>query len=91
MRNIFDVYSDPGHGWAKVKWSELVALGISKKITGYSHIRGEWAYLEEDQDASTFVQAYEEKKGKKPVFRSHWTNNQSRIRNYPYCSHPVTA
>lgn len=51
------VYSDPGHAWAKVKKSALVKLGIADKITTYSYMRGEYAYLEEDCDLSTFIAA----------------------------------
>lgn len=91
MRNVFDVYSDPGHGWIKVQWKDLVELGISKEITGYSYIRGDWAYLEEDQDAGTFIKAYVAKTGKKPVFRSHSADYRSRIRNYPHFPNQVTA
>jgi ABC-type transport system substrate-binding protein len=78
----FEVYTDPGHGWAKVKISLLEKLGIAKEITSYSYMRGQYAYLEEDQDASTFMQAM--KKAGIPVEFKTYTcaNRMSRIRNY---------
>ena len=53
----FDVLTDPGHGWIKVPKKLLAELGIANKITPYSYMRGDFAYLEEDADASTFFEA----------------------------------
>ena len=53
----YHFYQDAGHGWLKVKKSELFKLGIADKITPYSYQYKEWAYLEEDCDLSTFFQA----------------------------------
>jgi len=78
-------YSDAGHGWAKVHLDLLEELGIRDKITSYSYMRGDYAYLEEDCDVSTLFKAAEAKgmgikwKQMKPA------NNYSRIRSYdPY-------
>lgn len=57
MAKHYDYFTDPGHGWLKVKKSELVALGIADKISSYSYERGEWAYLEEDCDMGAFFNA----------------------------------
>lgn len=54
-------HSDPGHGWLAVKLSDLKMLGIESKITGFSYIKGQTAYLEEDCDMSTFINAAKEK------------------------------
>lgn len=43
-------YSDPGHGWAKVKRSVLQNLGIEEKISEYSYQNGDNVFLEEDCD-----------------------------------------
>jgi hypothetical protein len=51
MRNYVK-YDDPGHGWLRVKISELKNLGIAGKVSGYSYMRGNYASLEEDCDAS---------------------------------------
>ena len=78
----FEVYTDPGHGWVKVKISLLEKLGIAEQITSYSYMRGEYAYLEEDLDATTFRQAMREA-GIPVEFKIYRCGNRlSRIRNY---------
>lgn len=49
--------SDAGHGWLSVKKKELVELGIANKISGYSYMKGQSAYLEEDCDAEIYMDA----------------------------------
>jgi len=82
MRKIFDFYSDPSHGWLKVKKSELKELGIEKKITGYSYQKGEWVYLEEDCDASIFLDAFEKIIMAKYKIKNHISDKRSEIRSY---------
>lgn len=84
MKKSFTMYSDPSHGWLKVKESEVKEVGIEKLITGFSHVRGEYVYLEEDCDAPTFLKAYEEKYGFKPTIVSKYTDRQSRVRKYEW-------
>ena len=81
MKTVFDSYSDPGHGWTKVPIALLKELGIEKQITPYSYQRGEYAYLEEDCDLSTFMRAMEAR-GITPKFRHHIADKRSRIRSY---------
>lgn len=50
-------FADPGHGWLRVSMADLRALGIAGKITEYSYRNGDQAYLEEDLDAGTFLDA----------------------------------
>ena len=83
IKKVFNFYSDPGHGWLKVEKAILRELGIADKISAYSHMRGDCAYLEEDCDATTFYYAYQRKYGFPPVWRSHVADNFSRIRSYP--------
>jgi len=52
-----DYIQDPGHGWFKVKLTQLHKLGIADQISRYSYQRGEWAYLEEDCDATRLFDA----------------------------------
>jgi hypothetical protein len=73
-------FTDAGHGWLRVKKTELEALGIADQITPYSYQYNNWAYLEEDRDMSTFFKA----KG-----WDYWPNtikqvcsNYSKIRSY---------
>ena len=51
------LHSDSGHGWLAVKLGEIKMLGIESDITEYSYIKGKTAYLEEDCDAMTFINA----------------------------------
>lgn len=81
----FRFYSDPGHGWLKVPHKLLRKLGIERDITDFSYSRGEYAFLEEDVDLSTFHNAMLAK-GFQPryVGRSAF-DRRSRIRGYqPY-------
>lgn len=81
------IYSDCGHAWAKVKKTLLHELGIAEKITRCSYQYGEYAYLEEDCDLSTFLVAYFggeipkdwESQLKTITHRS----NYSRVKSYP--------
>ena len=77
----FDFFTDPGHGWVKVKRTLIEKLGLDDKITHFSYVRGDYVYLEEDLDLTTFMKAMKEV-GKTVEFREHSTNNSSRIRNY---------
>ena len=53
----YTYFTDPGHGWLRVKRTELEELGIANEITPFSYARGEWVYLEEDCDMGTFMRA----------------------------------
>jgi len=53
----------PAHGWLRVPLSELDALRIRDNITEYSYEDDLYAYLEEDCDLTTFIEAKERKHG----------------------------
>ena len=53
----YTYFKDPGHGWLRVKRTELESLGIAGDITPYSYAKGQWVYLEEDLDMATFMKA----------------------------------
>ena len=53
-------YDDGSHGWFKVSKYLLSNLGLSDKITDFSYMKGNYAYLEEDCDASLFFNRFEE-------------------------------
>lgn len=53
----YTYFTDPGHGWLRVKRAELNALGIANKISPYSYMRGDYVYLEEDCDMAKFMRA----------------------------------
>jgi hypothetical protein len=82
MKKTFNSYSDPAHGWVQVPLHILVSLGIEDKISRYSYQKGENVYLEEDGDASLFVETFEKVNGCLPIFKHNSTNRQSKIRNY---------
>lgn len=84
MQKTFTFYSDPGHGWVKVHREVLRDLGIDRQITHYSYMSQQYAYLEEDLDASTFQTAYAQKYGFAPRYvEQNNATRYSRIRNYP--------
>jgi hypothetical protein len=77
----FIYYTDPGHGWIKVPMSELVRLNISNDITPFSYVRGQYVFLEEDCDASTFLNAREREGNRVTLERKH-SNSNSKVRSY---------
>lgn len=81
----FHYYSDPGHGWLKVKISLLEELGIADQISSCSYVLGEYAYLEEDADATLFMDTWR-KTGRPHEFVQHYTSGDRRstIRNYQH-------
>lgn len=81
MQRTFRIYVDSGHSWIKVPKQLLNDLGIADKITNYSYQRGDYAYLEEDLDAGTFLHAYVDKYKTNPRFNEHYSD-RSRIRSY---------
>lgn len=74
-------YSDPAHGWCAVKLHVLKDLGIVERISPYSYIRGKTAYLEEDMDYSTLIQALFDHKVNYSLIEKY-TDNRSPIRSY---------
>jgi hypothetical protein len=84
MKSI-TIYTDAGHGWAKVRLNDLYNLNIVDKISSYSYIRYSsgkaYAYLEEDCDLSTYLKALDAKGVKFRMIEKH-TNKSSKIRSY---------
>jgi hypothetical protein len=77
----FTYYTDPGHGWIRVKKQLLIQLNIAFDISNYSYMKGNFAYLEEDCDMGIFCEAKErlgEKFGFIDVF-----STITPIRDYP--------
>lgn len=82
MKTItLNFFEDPGHGWVKVKKELLSKLGIEKKISGCSYMRGDFVYLEEDCDASLLVEKLKEA-GYVIKTKSSISDKSSKIRNY---------
>lgn len=80
---IYDFYSDPGHGWLKVKRAELKALNLLPDISHYSYQNEKFVYLEEDCDTDLFVRAMAEQ-GIEVKFRFQEVHRDSEIRNYEH-------
>jgi hypothetical protein len=76
-------YTDPGHGWFKVKKALLVKLGLVNDISNYSYERNDSVYLEEDCDASKLFKALDNANIKWGYKENH-TNKTSKIRGYSY-------
>ena len=77
----YTLYSDPMHGWLEVSKKELQELNIIKNVSEYSYINQDMIYLEEDCDASIFINSYKLKYGINPkIYEPIQDNND--IRNY---------
>lgn len=80
--SVFTFYTDPGHGWIEVPRRVIKDLGIEKLITPFSYQNGAMVYLEEDCDATTFIEAWVARYGRKPAL-PHLYQENTTIRNYP--------
>lgn len=75
-------FSDAGHGWLKVKRSELKKMNLLSLISPCSYQRKDHVYLEEDQDASFYI---DKLKKDNPDIVLVWDtkySNRSRVRSY---------
>jgi len=75
-------HSDPGHGWLEVKYSELKDLGIEDKISSYSYIKDDAVYLEEDCDATDYLNAMKAKGNEVEFIELNEPVNYHEIRQY---------
>lgn len=88
MKNVkVKYYTDPGHGWIAVKRQLLEELNLLEKISSYSYTKGKTVYLEEDCDATLFLETAKQHSicvtVKGP---SRHTNGRHPIRSYDrYC------
>ncbi len=82
LRNTFDLVLDSSHGWLKVPMSELERLNIVDAISSHSYVRNDVAYLEQDVDAVTFLDARVAEGKPVAKIKEHSRNGQSRIRKY---------
>jgi hypothetical protein len=82
MKNItLNYFTDPGHGWVKIKVDVLKQLGISDKISTFSYRNGDDAFLEEDCDCAVLIKELKDQ-GIEFKFVEKHTNKSSKIRNY---------
>lgn len=78
----FTHYCDSGHGWVAVKKELLKHLGIADKISSCSYMRGKTAYLEEDDDATTFIEEVKRRDININIVSKHCKKDRSPIRSY---------
>jgi len=87
-------HCDAGHGWLEVPREDVDALGLADQISAYSyamastHQRAGMVYLEEDCDASLFLDAAKAA-GWTIQIVEKYTAGDSPIRKYPAFSAKV--
>ena len=82
MSYRFTFHSDPSHGWLEIHKECLQKAGVADKVSMYSYMDGDLAYLEEDCDAPLFLSVLDEHGLKysfneKPIDGDHWIRNLS--------------
>ena len=84
MVKTFKFYSDPGHGWLAVKIADVIAVNLNvKDFSQFSYIRGQTLYLEEDCDATMFIEQYKfHNGGQRPNYIEKHTDDRHPIRSY---------
>ena len=75
--------SDPGHGWLRVSRADLEKLGILEEITSFSYQMGDDVYLEEDQDAGTYLKALDARGIPRPSIKEESVES-TPIREYAH-------
>jgi len=77
-------HTDPAHGWLEVKTKQLIELDIVDDISAYSYLSptGLSAYLEEDSDATVFINAFGRDKFNNLDVKNSY-RERTPIRNYP--------
>lgn len=82
MKKQYNFYADPGHGWLAVPIVDILAFNLQDQITPCSYMKGKTAYLEEDNDAGLFVEAYKKSYGRDFPAKIKHTDRNSPIRSY---------
>jgi len=83
-------HTDAAHGWLRVNITELQRLNLMNKITPYSYRLGNYAYLEEDADASKFINK-KKQLNEKYTIKEKDDGNYSPIRGYPPFANPTIS
>jgi hypothetical protein len=78
----FNYHTDASHGWLAVPNCLVRELGLAGQISEYSYMRGKTSYLEEDRDASLFVNAFLTKFGFEPKVVDLAPRGRSVIRSF---------
>lgn len=80
IKRKLTLISDPSHGWLSVSTKDVVALGITDKISSYSCMTMSRVFLEEDCDAGLFIEAAK-KAGWDITLKHSSSNKRSGIRS----------
>jgi hypothetical protein len=75
-------HTDPGHGWVEVPHTLIKKLNIGDRISGYSYMTRDAAYLEEDCDMAQLGRALEDRGDTLELEYCH-SNHYSSIRDLP--------
>jgi hypothetical protein len=79
---VFNFHSDASHGWLAVKLTLVRELGLADQISEYSYMQGKTAYLEEDADATRFINAFKARFGFEPKIKDLDPKDRSPIRSF---------
>ena len=83
-------YNDAGHAWLKVSHADLAKMQVQNEMSFYSYMTKSHAYLEEDQDASIYLDKLKEN-NIAFIIVEHHTNDESIIRTYAPYEKPVVS
>ena len=93
--NEFTFAHDAAHGWLRVPQTMLMQLKIDWAISEYSYAEttplGDVWWLEEDCDASLFIQAYRARFACLPFIRHREDGDYSPVRNLRHVQQVVSA
>ena len=85
MKKQFIFHEDGSHGWLEVSYKDVTDLNIQNEISEWSYINKitEKIYLEEDCDATLFLNEFKKQYGYKPEFLEGKWYEESPIRKLP--------
>ena len=85
MKKQFIFHEDGAHGWLEVSYKDVIDLNIQNEISEWSYINRttEKIYLEEDCDATLFLNEFKKQYGYKPEFLEGKWYEESPIRKLP--------
>jgi hypothetical protein len=82
MTTRFTFHSDPGHAWLEVTSADLSEVGLAPaSFSRFSYQDGETFYLEEDCDATVFLDAHAKLHGKGAVSFNEQFKDPTPIRD----------
>ena len=85
MKKQFTFHEDAAHGWLEVSYKDVTDLNIQNEISEWSYINRttETIFLEEDCDATLFLNEFKKEYGYKPELLEGKWYEESPIRKLP--------